>query len=168
MFDIILHEPQVPPNTGNVIRLCANSGARLHLVRPLGFSLDSRRLRRAGLDYAEFAHVQVHADLSSCLAQLAGARVFAVESGLGRRYTEAAFMAGDALLFGSETRGLSAGVLAGVARDRQLAIPMLAGSRSLNLANAVAIVVYEAWRQQGFATAALPGAEITRRPVREP
>jgi tRNA (cytidine/uridine-2'-O-)-methyltransferase len=154
MFHIILHEPEIPPNTGNVMRLCANTGSRLHLIRPLGFSLDAKRLRRAGLDYRDFAEVEVHADLAACLGRLAGARVFAVESACVRRYCEAAFEPGDAFLFGSETRGLPPRVLGSIPRDRQLVLPMLAGNRSLNLANTVAVVVYEAWRQIGFEGAA--------------
>jgi tRNA (cytidine/uridine-2'-O-)-methyltransferase len=150
MFHIILHEPEIPPNTGNVMRLCANTGARLHLIRPLGFALDSRRLRRAGLDYRDFADVEVHADLASCVATLGAARVFAIESGHGRSYTDAAYRSGDALLFGSERRGLPPQVLAEIAADQHLVIPMLPGNRSLNLSNAVAVVAYEAWRQNGF------------------
>ena len=158
MFHIILHEPEIPPNTGNVMRLCANTGARLHLIRPLGFALDARRLRRAGLDYRDFADVEVHADLASCVATLGTARVFAIESRQGRSYAEAAYRPGDALLFGSERRGLPQQVLAEIAADQQLAIPMLPGNRSLNLSNAVAVVAYEAWRQNGFSVA----AEATR------
>jgi len=150
MFEVILYQPEIPPNTGNIIRLCANTGARLHLIEPLGFSLGQRELRRAGLDYAEIAEVRVHRDLAACLHALAGARLYAVETGGGRRYSEAAFRRGDALLFGSETRGLPAEVLAGVERDHVLSIPMRGGNRSLNLSNAVALVVYEAWRQQDF------------------
>jgi tRNA (cytidine/uridine-2'-O-)-methyltransferase len=158
MFHIILHEPEIPPNTGNVMRLCANTGSRLHLIRPLGFSLEARRLRRAGLDYREFAEVEVHANFAACRARLGDARVFAIESGCARRYSDAGFRPGDAFFFGSETRGLSPQILGTVPRDRQLALPMVAGNRSLNLANAVAVVVYEAWRQIGF-----EGAAPTRR-----
>jgi len=136
------------------MRLCANTGARLHLVRPLGFSLDARQLRRARLDYAALTNVQVHADLASCLAWLGEARVFAFESGGSRIYAQAQFAPGDVLLFGSETRGLPSAVLDSLPRERQLTIPMLAGNRSLNLANAVSVAVYEAWRQQDFRTAA--------------
>ena len=161
MFEVILHQPEIPPNSGNVIRLCANTGCRLHLIEPLGFSLGQRALRRAGLDYAELAHVRVHRNLADCLASLAGLvdpagdaggapRLYAVETGGARRYSEAAFRRGDALLFGSETRGLDAAALAHVAPGDVLHIPMRPGNRSLNLANAVALVVYEAWRQQGF------------------
>lgn len=154
MFHIILHEPEIPPNAGNVMRLCANTGARLHLVRPLGFSLDAKRLRRAGLDYRDLAEVDVHADFAACRSRLDGARLFAVESGSARRYADAAFRPGDAFVFGSETRGLPRHVLDTIPPDFQLALPMLPNNRSLNLANAVAVVAYEAWRQNGFQQAA--------------
>lgn len=155
MFEVILHQPEIPPNSGNVIRLCANTGSRLHLIEPLGFSLKASALRRAGLDYAELASVRVHHTLEDCLAVLAAGpggapRLYAVETGGARRYSEAVFRRGDALLFGSETRGLDAAALARVAPQDVLHIPMRAGNRSLNLANAVALVVYEAWRQLGF------------------
>jgi len=150
MFEVILYQPEIPPNTGNIIRLCANTGARLHLVEPLGFSLEQRELRRAGLDYAELANVRVHRSLAECVATLGNARLYAVETGGTRRYSEAAFQRGDALLFGSETKGLPREVLADIAREDRLSIPMRAGNRSLNLSNAVALVVYEAWRQLGF------------------
>ena len=155
MFHLVLYRPEIPPNTGNLIRLCANTGCTLHLVKPLGFELEGRAVRRAGLDYRELASVRVHGGLPECLAALNGARLFSIETGGTRPYSEAAFSAGDALLFGSETRGLPAAVLAAVPRERQLAIPMLGGNRSLNLANAVAVVVYEAWRQNGFTGAAI-------------
>jgi tRNA (cytidine/uridine-2'-O-)-methyltransferase len=151
MFEVILYQPEIPPNTGNIIRLCANTGARLHMVEPLGFSLEQRELRRAGLDYADMANVRVHRSLAACVAALGNARLYAVETGGTRRYCEATFQRGDALLFGSETRGLPQDVLAGVGSESRLAIPMRAGNRSLNLSNAVALVVYEAWRQLGFA-----------------
>ena len=151
MFEVILYQPKIPPNTGNVIRLCANTGARLHLVEPLGFSLDRRELRRAGLDYSELAEVRVHRGLEHCLASLPGARVYAIETSGTRRYSAARFRAGDALLFGPETRGLPPTVLESVHPGRRLFIPMRPGNRSLNLSNAVALVVYEAWRQQQFA-----------------
>lgn len=153
MFHIILHEPEIPPNTGNIIRLCANTGCTLHLVEPLGFELSAPLVRRAGLDYHEMARVHRHRDLAACLAGLSPARLFVLETGAGGRYSDARFAAGDALLFGPETRGLSAGALAlaaGAAATR-LTIPMLPGNRSLNLSNAVALVVYEAWRQLDFA-----------------
>ena len=161
MFHVVLYQPEIPPNTGNVMRLCANTGATLHLVRPLGFELSRRAVRRAGLDYEELAEVRVHAGLAACLEALNGARLFSVETGGARRYGEAAFGAGDALLFGPETRGLPARVLALVPRERQLSIPMRARNRSLNLSNAVALVVYEAWRQNGFGGA--QSAEAERR-----
>jgi len=153
MFHVVLFQPEIPPNTGNVIRLCANAGVTLHLVRPLGFELTRKAVRRAGLDYEELAEVRVHPGLAACLEALAGARVFTVETGGAGRYDAAEFRAGDALIFGPETRGLPARVLALVPRERQLAIPMRAHNRSLNLANAVALVVFEAWRQNGFAGA---------------
>ncbi|GMU70398.1 MAG: putative tRNA (cytidine(34)-2'-O)-methyltransferase [Steroidobacteraceae bacterium] len=151
MFHVVLHEPEIPPNTGNIIRLCANTGAALHLVRPLGFTLDKRSLRRAGLDYDDLATVSVHADLDACRAALDGARWFAIETGGTRAHSEAAFRAGDALLFGSERTGLPAAVLGSLPAERHLSLPMRPGNRSLNLANAVAVVVYEAWRQCGYA-----------------
>jgi len=150
MFHVILFRPEIAPNTGNIIRLCANSGSTLHLVKPLGFELSRRAVRRAGLDYTELARVCVHAGLEECLAGLGGARVFAVETSGTRPYADAAFAPGDALLFGSETRGLSAAALASASAERRLRIPMRSGNRSLNLSNAVALVVYEAWRQNGF------------------
>jgi len=156
MFHVVLYQPEIPPNAGNVIRLCANSGSTLHLVRPLGFELTGRAVRRAGLDYDELAQVRVHASLSACLEALQGARLFSVETDGNRTYSEVQFRPNDALLFGPETRGLPARVLDALPRDRQLAIPMRAGNRSLNLANAVALVVYEAWRQNGFAGSLAP------------
>jgi tRNA (cytidine/uridine-2'-O-)-methyltransferase len=153
MFHVILHQPQIPPNTGNLIRLCANTGCTLHLVRPLGFDLDAKTVRRAGLDYDALADVRVHASFDACAAALGDARVFAVETSGTRLYTAVGFRAGDALLYGSEHRGLPARVLERVPPERRLTIPMRTGNRSLNLANAVAIVVYEAWRQAGFAEA---------------
>ena len=153
MFDIILLEPEIPPNTGNVIRLCANTGCRLHLVHPLGFSLADAQLRRAGLDYREMARVHEHPDLAACLRELAPPRLFAVETGGARRYSEVAFAPGDAFLFGRETTGLPRPVLESLPREAILSIPMQPANRSVNLSNAVALVVYEAWRQQGFAGA---------------
>ena len=151
VFHVILHEPQIPPNTGNIIRLCANTGCSLHLIGPLGFELDRRSVRRAGLDYAELTCVHTHASLEECLLALAGSRVYAIETGSAARYDEAHFRRGDALLFGSETRGLPQPVVDEILPARRLTIPMRAGNRSLNLANAVALVVYEAWRQNEFA-----------------
>jgi tRNA (cytidine/uridine-2'-O-)-methyltransferase len=153
MFHVVLFQPEIPPNTGNVMRLCANCGSTLHLVKPLGFELTRKAVRRAGLDYAELAQVRVHGSLSACLEALAGTRLFSIETGGHCAYSDAAFRPGDALLFGSETRGLPAEVLGQLPRERQLAIPMRAGSRSLNLSNAVALVVYEAWRQNAFSGA---------------
>jgi tRNA (cytidine/uridine-2'-O-)-methyltransferase len=151
MFHIVLLQPEIPPNTGNIIRLCANTGCTLHLVKPLGFELTGRAVRRAGLDYREVAQLRVHADFPACVAALQGARMLSIETTGSRPYSEAAFASGDALLFGSETRGLPAQVQAEIPRERQLTIPMRAGNRSLNLSNAVALVVYEAWRQNRFA-----------------
>jgi tRNA (cytidine/uridine-2'-O-)-methyltransferase len=156
MFHIVLFQPEIPPNTGNLIRLAANAGATLHLVRPLGFELTRKAVRRAGLDYQELASLNVHASLAACLEALAGARLFSVETGGARLYSAARFRSGDAFLFGPETRGLPAEALAQVPRARQLCIPMRPHNRSLNLANAAALVVYEAWRQNGFAGAQRP------------
>ena len=156
MFHVILLEPRIPPNTGNVIRLCANTGATLHLVGPLGFSLEDAQLRRAGLDYHDMARVRVHADLDACLAELGGARVFAIETAGSRLHTEEAFQAGDAFLFGRETVGLPAPVLERFPAGRVLRLPMVPGNRSLNLSNAVAVVVFEAWRQLGFSGGVRP------------
>jgi tRNA (cytidine/uridine-2'-O-)-methyltransferase len=150
MFQVVLVAPEIPPNTGNVIRLCANTGARLHLVRPLGFQLDDRSLRRSGLDYHDLADVRVHADFAACRAALGGCRLFAVETGARQRHTDPAYVAGDGFLFGSESRGLDAGILASVDEARHVSIPMAPSNRSLNLGNSVAVVVYEAWRQLGF------------------
>ncbi len=150
MFRLILYEPEIPSNTGNIIRLCANTGTELHLVRPLGFELDDRKLRRAGLDYREFADLTVHEDLDACLAELASPRVFACSTRGRTLYSAQRFAAGDALLFGPETRGLPQRVLDGLPRAHVLRIPMRENSRSLNLSNAAAVVLYEAWRQIGF------------------
>jgi tRNA (cytidine/uridine-2'-O-)-methyltransferase len=150
VFHILLLQPEIPPNTGNIIRLCANTGCALHLIGPCSFDLSHKRVRRAGLDYAELAAVVVHANLEACLAALPDARIFCVETGSAQRYSDAQFRRGDALLFGSETRGLPQSVVAAIPAERRLAIPMRAGNRSLNLANAAALVVYEAWRQNGF------------------
>jgi tRNA (cytidine/uridine-2'-O-)-methyltransferase len=150
LFHILLLQPEIPPNTGNIIRLCANTGCSLHLIRPCSFDLSDKGLRRAGLDYAERAAVAMHDNLDSCLAALPGARVFSVETDGTQRYSDANFRPGDALLFGSETRGLPRSVVEEIPPERRLRIPMRAGNRSLNLANAVALVVYEAWRQNGF------------------
>lgn len=151
MFDIVLFEPEIPPNTGNVIRLCANTGCRLHLIEPLGFELEDRKLRRAGLDYHEWAQVSVHPDLDSYLALRRPPRLFALSTRGSRHYHEAAFADGDALMFGPESRGLPAAVLARLPAEHILRLPMRPDSRSLNLSNAVAVTVFEAWRQLGFA-----------------
>ncbi|MFN7782220.1 MAG: tRNA (cytidine(34)-2'-O)-methyltransferase [Lysobacterales bacterium] len=151
MFDVLLYEPEIPPNTGNVIRLCANAGARLHLIRPLGFELDDARLKRAGLDYHEYAELKVHDSLPAALAALQPARLFALSTRAQRRYDEVAYGAGDAFLFGPESRGLPQAVLESIPAETRLRLPMRPGNRSLNLSNAVAVLVFEAWRQHGFA-----------------
>jgi tRNA (cytidine(34)-2'-O)-methyltransferase len=152
MFHIVVFEPEIPPNTGNLIRLAANTGCELHLVEPLGFRLDRKSVRRAGLDYDELAPVHVHRDFAGARAALDGSGD-AIERGGSGRHVDAAFAPGDVLLFGSERRGLPPAVLAQVAPGNVLSLPMRAGNRSLNLANAAAIAVYEAWRQAGFAGA---------------
>lgn len=151
---IVLFQPEIPPNSGNIIRLCANTGAPLHFVHPLGFRLEDRRLRRAGLDYAEFARIHEHRDLEACLEAIRPARVLALTRNGGTDYTAIRFGPDDALLFGPETRGLPSSVLADIPADRRLRIPMRRGSRSMNLANSVAVVIFEAWRQGGFDGAA--------------
>jgi len=153
MFDVLLYQPELPPNTGNVMRLCANSGARLHLIEPLGFTLDDARLRRAGLDYGDWAEVITYPSLAAALTRLAPPRLFAFTTHAKRGFAQVSYRANDALLFGPETRGLPASVLDTVPADARLKIPMHARSRSLNLSNAVAIVVYEAWRQLLYAGA---------------
>lgn len=150
MFHVVLVHPEIPPNTGNVIRLCANTGATLHLIEPLGFPIDSARMRRAGLDYREFADLRVHASWAAYLRDESPTRRFALTTRGGKPPSELRFQAGDALVFGSETAGLPAAVLADFAPDARLRLPMRPGNRSLNLSNAVAITVYEAWRQLGF------------------
>ena len=150
VIHVVLYQPEIPPNTGNVIRLCANTGARLHLVEPLGFVLDDAKLRRAGLDYHEWAQVTVHPDLATALAAVQSGRVFAFTTRGQRLYTEPDYRDGDALLFGPETRGLPAAVLDALPATQRLRIPMRPDVRSLNLSNAVAVAVYEAWRQVGF------------------
>jgi tRNA (cytidine/uridine-2'-O-)-methyltransferase len=154
VFDVVLYRPEIPPNTGNIMRLCANTGARLHLIEPLGFELEDRQLRRAGLDYREWASVRVHASLATYRATRPSGRWYACSTRGGRSYSRPAFRPGDALLFGPETRGLPQSVLDGLPAERRLFIPMQPGNRSLNLSNAVAVVLYEAWRQQGFSGAA--------------
>ena len=151
MFEIVLYQPEIPPNTGNVMRLAVNTGCRLHLVAPLGFSLDERQLRRAGLDYREYAEVRVHPDWQTARETLFGHRIWAFSTRGRRLYAEARFAPGDALLFGPETRGLPQQVLEEVPEERRLRLPMRPGNRSLNLSNAVAVAIYEAWRQNGHA-----------------
>ncbi|MBK8738218.1 MAG: tRNA (cytidine(34)-2'-O)-methyltransferase [Betaproteobacteria bacterium] len=156
MFSVVLVHPEIPPNTGNVIRLCANTGAALHLVEPLGFPLDDAKMRRAGLDYHEFAALSVHRDWIACRAALAATapeRWFAATTSATQFASRLAYRPGDVFVFGRETAGLPPGVLSGFPATQRIRIPMLENSRSLNLSNAVAVVVYEAWRQQGFAGA---------------
>ena len=155
MFHVILFQPEIPPNTGNVIRLCANVGATLHLVHPLGFAMDDKQLRRAGLDYHELTCVREHADLAACLNALRPPRLFALTTRATRSLYDARFAAGDAFLFGPETAGLPQAVLDTLPDEARLKIPMRAGNRSINLSNAAAVTVFEAWRQIGFADAAL-------------
>lgn len=151
MIDVILFEPEIPQNTGNIIRLCANTGARLHLVEPLGFVWDDARVKRAGLDYHEFAEVRRHVDYAACLAHLGQPRVFAFSSKAQTRFDAPHFNTGDALLFGPETRGLPEDLLATLPEAHRLRLPMRPGQRSLNLSNAVAVAVFEVWRQLGYA-----------------
>ncbi len=152
MFNVILYEPEIPSNTGNVIRLCANTGATLHLIRPLGFELDDTKLRRAGLDYHEFTVLRVYENLAACLLTLPDARLFAYTTKSTNPYHQARYQAGDMLLFGPESRGLPADVLALIPPPQRLRIPMLPHSRSLNLSNTVAVAMYEAWRQCEFSS----------------
>jgi tRNA (cytidine/uridine-2'-O-)-methyltransferase len=160
MLYVVLFQPEIPPNTGNVIRLCANTGARLHLIHPLGFQLDDRRLRRAGLDYHEWSRLEEHAGLGEFLSRIQPGRLLAFSTRGDTLLHETRFRHGDALLFGPETRGLPESVLAELSGERRIRIPMLPQMRSLNLSNAVAVAVYEAWRQLGF-----PGA--SRAPCRD-
>jgi len=150
MFEVVLYEPEIPPNTGNIMRLCANTGARLHLVQPLGFELNETRLRRAGLDYRDWANVRTHPSLPHLLEELRPARLFAFTTRGRRLYTDVRYEPGDVLLFGPETRGLPESVLQRLPEEARLRVPLQPENRSLNLSNAVAVVVYEAWRQQGF------------------
>jgi len=150
MFDIVLINPEIPPNAGNVIRLAANTGARLHLVEPLGFSIDDRQLKRAGLDYHDLAEMRVHPSWAACRATLVDRRVFALSTRGTRRYTEVVYAADDVFVFGSETRGLPDVLLGEIDVTNRLRLPMRAENRSINLSNAVAVVVFEAWRQLGF------------------
>lgn len=151
MFDVILFQPEIPPNTGNIIRLCANAGAALHLIHPLGFELSEARVKRAGLDYHEMASVREHADLDACMWAVKPKRLFAISTRGARLYTQVEYEVGDAFLFGPETRGLPQPLLDSLPGDQVLRLPMRPDNRSLNLSNAVAVLVYEAWRQQGFA-----------------
>ena len=153
MIAVVLYQPEIPPNTGNVIRLCANAGAALHLIEPLGFPIDHAKMRRAGLDYREFMDLRVHSSLQAFLDAVRPARLFAFSSKARVRFDRVADAPGDALMFGSETRGLPEAALAAVPEDRRLYLPMRPDNRSLNLSNAVAIAVYEAWRQREFAGA---------------
>lgn len=153
MLNIVLFEPEIPPNTGNIIRLCANTGTHLHLIEPLGFQLDDVKLRRAGLDYHEFAAVQTHPSLSACLSTLGQPRLFAFSTRGAQRFDQVAYQPGDALMFGPESRGLPAPVLEQVPPTQRVRLPMRAGQRSLNLSNTVAVAVFEAWRQFGYLSA---------------
>ena len=152
MFDVILYQPEIPPNTGNIIRLCANTGVRLHLVKPLGFSLEDKQLLRAGLDYHEFATITVHECWADCVECFKDCRLFAVSTKGTQRYDLVEYVKGDAFVFGPESRGLPAEILRTVSEQLCIRVPMVPGSRSLNLSNTVAVVLYEAWRQVGFGT----------------
>lgn len=160
LFSVVLFEPEIPPNTGNIIRLCANTGCELHLVKPLGFPLDDAKMRRAGLDYHEFASIQVHENWTACLAVLQQCkterRIFAMTTKATQRHDQVQFQAGDVFVFGPESRGLPLEILEQFSLQRRLRLPMLAHSRSLNLSNAVAVTVFEAWRQLDFLGAHLP------------
>ena len=153
MFHIVLYEPEIPTNTGNIIRLCANAGTHLHLIKPLGFELDNKKLRRAGLDYHEWVAVKEHSSLSAFIETVKPERIFALTTKAEKLVSEVAFQAGDAFLFGPETRGLPDNILADMGVNKCLYLPMQPGSRSMNLSNTVAIVLYEAWRQLSFAGA---------------
>ena len=150
MYHVVLFQPEIPPNTGNIIRLCANCGAQLHLIRPLGFDMSDKQLRRAGLDYHEFADVQIYDDLAAFVQTVQPSRMLACSTKGGQDYTGIQYEPGDALLFGPETRGLPLELLESLPPENRLRIPMLPNNRSLNLDNAVSIIVYEAWRQQAF------------------
>lgn len=150
MFDVILYQPEIPPNTGNIIRLCANTGVRLHLVKPLGFSLEDKQLTRAGLDYHEFAAISVYDNWAACQNRFAANRLFAVSTRGTQRYDQIAYAKNDVFLFGPESRGLPTELLGAMSEQQRIRLPMMPGSRSLNLSNTVAVVVYEAWRQIGF------------------
>ncbi len=150
MFHVVLYQPEIPPNTGNIMRLCANTGASLHLIEPLGFRLEDKELRRAGLDYREWAEVKTYPNLEEFLKSASPPRLFAFSTRARRLYTETEYQEGDTLLFGPETRGLPQDLLDSLPEEYKLRLPLQPGNRSLNLSNAVAVVVYEAWRQQGF------------------
>ncbi|MHB8535238.1 MAG: tRNA (uridine(34)/cytosine(34)/5-carboxymethylaminomethyluridine(34)-2'-O)-methyltransferase TrmL [Sulfuricaulis sp.] len=150
MFHVVLYQPEIPPNTGNIMRLCANTGVRLHLIEPLGFRLDDKQLRRAGLDYREWVEVRTHTNLENFLDVVKPPRLLAFSTHARRFYTEMNYAENDALLFGPETRGLPRGILDGLPETQHLRLPLVPGNRSLNLSNAVAVAVYEAWRQRGF------------------
>ena len=152
MFDVVLFQPEIPPNTGNIIRLCANTGTRLHLVKPLGFTLEDKQLLRAGLDYHEFATITVYESWAECVARVKVRRLFAVSTKGTQRYDQVDYAADDVFVFGPESRGLPAEILGAVREQQRLRVPMVPGNRSLNLSNAVAVVIYEAWRQVGFRT----------------
>ena len=150
MFNLVLYQPEIPPNTGNIIRLCANTGVSLHLVKPLGFRLNDRQLQRAGLDYHELANIAVHESWESCKEHFSGRRLFAITTRGERRYDKVTFNPGDVFVFGPETRGLPRFLLEGFPDQNRIRLPMLPQNRSLNLSNAAAVVIYEAWRQNGF------------------
>jgi len=158
MLNIVLFEPEIPPNTGNIIRLCANTGFQLHLIEPLGFPWDDKRLRRAGLDYHEFTTVKRHADYAAFIASEQPARLFALTTKGQPAHSAVSYQAGDYLLFGPETRGLPASILDALPMSQKIRIPMQPTSRSMNLSNAVSVVVYEAWRQLGYAGANIVAA----------
>lgn len=159
MTHLALYQPEIPPNTGNLMRLCANTGTVLHLIHPLGFRLDNRALKRAGLDYREWAAVHEHDSLDHLKETLPGSRVLAFSTRGSTRYDQVRYRADDILLFGPETRGLPQTLMDALPRGQQLVLPMQPGSRSLNLANAAAVAVYEAWRQRGFAAATMPSSD---------
>ena len=151
MFDIVLYEPEIPPNTGNAVRLAVNTGARLHLVKPLGFSISHKQLERAGMDYREFADVTVHDDWHTCQKYFAGRRLFAATTRATQRHDQPAYRENDVFVFGPESRGLPQPLIDALPAEQRIRLPMRTAARSLNLSNAVAVVVYEAWRQTGFA-----------------
>lgn len=152
MFHVILYQPEIPPNTGNIIRMCANAGARLHLIEPLGFDIDEKAVRRSGMDYAELADVKTWPSFEACIAQVNPRRWFAVSTRSSVRYDAVQYVGGDAFVFGPETRGLPQALIDRCPAEHRIRIPMRPGNRSLNLSNAAAVIVFEAWRQNGFAT----------------